>query len=421
MCRATTIWRVSIGALAALVTVSTLACGRDSESGDGGEGKASASVDLRRATANSAAPRQGDRAPVLTIEETLNGSADADGNWTALKGKATVLEFWATWCAPCVDVIPHLNELASGLSGEEIRFVSVTDEAEGTVAPFLESFPISGVVALDPDRSAFRDYGVRSIPTTFLVDREGVIQAVTRAYDVDKDDLLDLIAGRRPDVPEVEDPSELFELGDEEGEAVFQVLVRLTTNKTDSSITWSPREVRLVSVAPDDMLSAAYDVEPGRIVMEAKLPDQKFDVFVNTGNRRDLLEPLMQQAVSAALGVEAIWEERVVEVHVLLNPGEAKLKPLPDEGRNSTVLTPRSLTATSLELLAGRVAHLQKRPVFDETGITGRYQIELTFDLKEDPESLSRAIEDVLGLELVQAERPVRMLVVREHMAKQPG
>lgn len=418
MCSTITIWRI---ALAALITASTLACGGNGESGDVGAGEAPASVDLSWAAANPDAPGPGDPAPVLTIEETLNRPADADADWAALKGKATVLEFWATWCVPCVDVIPHLNDLADELSGEGIRFVSVTDEEEGTVAPFLESMPISGVVALDLDRSAFRDYGVRALPTTFLVDGEGVIQAVTQAYDVAKDDLLDLMAGRRPDVPGPEDSSELFEVDDEEGEAVFQVLVRPTTNKTESGMMRNPHEVRMISFSPESMLRAAYDVEPGRLVMEAELRDRKLDVVVNTGSRPDLLEPVMQQAVSAALGVDAVWEEQVVEAYVLLNPGEAKLKPLPGSGGGSVRVTSRSLVATDLELLAGRVAYLLERPVVNETGLTGRYQIDLRFDVKEDPGSLSRAIEDTLGLELVLAERSVRMLVVTEHRTKESG
>ncbi len=415
MRRTTTIRRLAIGALATLLTTSFLGCGGNSESGDHGESNAPASVDLSWATQNPDAPGPGDQAPVLVIEETLSSPADGDADWADLKGKATVLEFWATWCAPCVQVIPHLNELAEDLSDHDIRFVSITDEEEATVAPFLESIPISGLVALDLDKSAFRDYGVQSIPTTFLVDKEGVVQAVTRAHDVDREDLLDLIAGRRPDVPEIKDFSKLFDLGDEEAEAVFQVLVRPTA-KAESGMMRSPHEVRLISFEPDSMLRVAYDVEPGRLVMEAELPDQKFDVVANTGSRQDLLEPVMQQAVSAALGVEASWEERVVEAYVLLNPGEPKLKPLPDDGGHSARVTPRSLAATNLELLAGRVAHLLERPVLDETGLTGRYQIDLKFDIENDPESLSRAIEDTLGLELVLAERPVQMLVVTEHV-----
>lgn len=417
-------WRPVIGALASLITVSSLACGGNAESGDGGEGDAPTSVDLSWATANPDAPGPGDRAPVLAIEATVNGPTDGDADWAGLKGKATVLEFWATWCAPCVQVIPHLNELAADLSREDIRFVSVTDEEEGVVAPFLESIPISGVVGLDLDKSTFREYGVQSIPTTFLVDRQGVIQAVTRAHDLTREDLLDLIAGRRPDVPELEDFGEFFDLGDEEEglEPLFQVLVRRST-RAESGMSRSPREIKLIAYSPEIMLRVAYGVRGGRLLIETELPDQKYDVVVNTAGRSELLDPMIQQAVSAVLGIEAVWEERVVDTLVLETTADMKLKPLGPSDRASYGYrsTFESITATDLGGLVGSVASLLNQPVLDETGLEGRYQIDLKFDLENDPESVLRAIEDTLGLSIVSEPRPIEMLVVRERAEEGPG
>ena len=413
MQRSTTFRRLALGALA---TASILGCRVTSESGTEEEGNDPASVGLSWAAPNPAAPRPGDQAPPLAIEETLTGFTEGDADWAALKGKATVLEFWATWCAPCVEAIPHLNELADELPADDIRFVSITDEEAGTVAPFLESIPISGLVGLDLDRSAFRDYGVQSIPTTFLVDKEGVVQAVTRARDVDREDLLDLIAGRRPDVPELQDLSEFFDLGDEEAEAeaVFQVLVRPST-RTEGGMSRSPRQIKLIAYSPEIMLRVAYHVQAGRLLVEAELPDRKYDVVVNTAGRTELLDPMIQQAVSAALGIEAGWEERVVDAYVLRSTGDLRLKSLgpSDRGSYGYRASPDSLVATDLGGLVGGAASLLNRPVFDETGLTGRYEIDLTFDVEEDPDSLVRAIEE-LGLEMAKAERPVEMLVVRE-------
>lgn len=415
MRRATTIWRISVGALASLVMAFTLACDANGKSGTEADGDDSSSVDLSWAVANPDAPGPGDQAPMLAIEETLSGSVDGDADWATLRGKATVLEFWATWCAPCVQVIPHLNGLADDLSEEDIRFVSITDEEEGTVAPFLESIPISGLVGLDLDRSAFRDYGVLSIPTTFLVDKEGVIQAVTRAHDLTKEDLLDLIAGRRPDVPEIEDFREFFEVEDEGAEAVFEISVRPST-KPESGMARGPGRMTLISFAAEDMISTTFGVSPGRLVMEAELPDQTYDVVVNTGRRGDLLEPMVQQAVSAVLGIEARWEERVVDCYVLVKKGEPKLNPLPDDGRSGYRVSSDSLGATDLDGLVGRVAFLLGRPTLNETGITGRFQILLEYDSPE-PETVFQAIEDTLGLAVVEEKRPIEMLVVRKQAA----
>ena len=80
------------------------------------------------ALAFGAPPKIGDRAPELAIETLLKGPTDNDLSWEALKGQATVLEFWATWCGPCVAAIPHFNELAEEFSDQPIRFLSITDE-----------------------------------------------------------------------------------------------------------------------------------------------------------------------------------------------------------------------------------------------------------------------------------------------------
>ena len=378
---------------------------------------AAASADRKLTIQNASMPRPGDPAPVLEIEETLGDVGKGDSDWTGLKGKATVLEFWATWCGPCVQAIPHLNELADDLAEHDIRFVSITDEEEGTVVPFLEATPISGLVALDLDGSVFEDYGIRSIPTTFLVDRKGVVQAVTRADDLTREALLDLIAGRRPDVPELEniDLEELLEVGDEGPEAVFQVLVRPST-KREGGMQRSPAKVTMISFKPEIILAVAYNVgEGGRLLMEAELPDRKYDVVVNTGGRPELLEPMFQQAVSAALGVEATWEERVVEAQVLVATAEPKLEPLgPPDNRFYVSRSPTWMSVSHVGGLVDTVASLLKQPVIDETGLTGRYKISLEFDLEEDPESLARAIEENLGLALVPEERTVEMLVVRK-------
>lgn len=430
----TTSWRIAIGALASLVTTSILGCGANGGFGAEAESEAPASVDLSWAAPNPEAPRTGDQAPVLAIEETLTGPTEGDADWAALKGKATVLEFWATWCAPCVQVIPHLNELADGLSENDIRFVSVTDEEEGVVAPFLESIPISGLVGLDLDRSVFRDYGVLAIPTTFLVDREGMIQAVTRAHDLTREHLLDLIAGRRPDVPEIEDIDAMLELTalDEltaraDGD---QVVVRgsrgelrmlfAPTEKTEYAMSRGPDEVRMVSADPALILTVAYGVRPGRFVMEAELPDQKYDVAVMTGGRPELVEEMFRMVVTAGLGIEAVWEERLVDAYVLVKKDEPKLEPLPDGARYGYPVSPDSLGATDLDGLANNVARLLERPTVNETGIAGRYQILLKFESPE-PEAIFQAIEDTLGLAVVEERRTIEMLVIRERAEKEPG
>lgn len=360
-----------------------------------------------------APPKIGDRAPDLAIETMLQGPADNDLSWQALKGQAMVLEFWATWCGPCVAAIPHFNELAEEFSDQPIRFLSVTDEDESIIEPFLKSQPIAGWVGLDLDRSVFRDYAVLGIPATVLVDKEGGIQAVTHPHHVTRTVLRDLIDGRRPDVPE-KSTHPLIAVGDDGPEPVFQVLIRpSTSDRSGMSSSHAYGKIKIISFLPEHILPIAFDALPGRMLIEAELPNQKYDVVINTAGRQDLLAPMMRQAVSAALGVEAVWENRMMDAYVLRKSAETRLEPLPSMEGGYSRVSSGELETTSVEGLARMVASRLDRPVLDETRLYGSYRIKLQFDPENDS-SIAHAIKSTLGLELVQARRQVRMLIVRK-------
>ncbi len=123
--------------------------------------------------------RVGTPAPEPGIEGLRNAPAGAVATLEALRGRVVVLEFWATWCGPCVAAIPHLNELVAELSGESVVFLSITDESPDVVEGFLAGHPIDGWVGLDGDGSSFDAYGIHGVPVTVVIDGDGVVVAVT--------------------------------------------------------------------------------------------------------------------------------------------------------------------------------------------------------------------------------------------------
>ncbi len=104
-----------------------------------------------------------------------------------LKGKRVVLDFWATWCPPCVKEIPHFIQLRKETPATDLVIVGISNEDADTLKPFVKQKGINYPIASAADLPApYRD--VTSIPTTFFLDRRGVIQKVAVGYH-DLDDL----------------------------------------------------------------------------------------------------------------------------------------------------------------------------------------------------------------------------------------
>jgi peroxiredoxin len=162
-----TCWLVAGPFLVGLFTLSLVSCDADPES------TATARPDSPADSARTEAPRVGHWAPDFLLP-TLDGR---DIHLSDYRGHVVFLNFWATWCGPCKVEMPAMEKLYRAFRTNGFAVVAVSSDPEGAAVtrPYRESLGLSFTIAHDPEMIVSRMYGVRSLPVTFLVNREGVI------------------------------------------------------------------------------------------------------------------------------------------------------------------------------------------------------------------------------------------------------
>lgn len=96
-----------------------------------------------------------------------------------LRGKPVMLNFWATWCGPCVSEMPYIQQVYEEWSDKGLVLLAINKgEPPSKVEEFLQDHNLSLPVLLDTKQVISQKYNIRYIPTTFFIDKEGIIQVV---------------------------------------------------------------------------------------------------------------------------------------------------------------------------------------------------------------------------------------------------
>jgi thiol-disulfide isomerase/thioredoxin len=105
---------------------------------------------------------------------------DLDGHPFKLEdhaGRIVLVNFWASWCRPCVEEIPSLHRLDATLANDDFRIVTVNvGEDRERVAEFLQQVPVELPVLMDYDASTSKDWMIYVYPSSYLVDHQGTIR-----------------------------------------------------------------------------------------------------------------------------------------------------------------------------------------------------------------------------------------------------
>lgn len=117
-------------------------------------------------------PRIGTAAPDFTVQDD-----DRKVTLSELRGKVVVLNFWATWCAPCVEEMPSLVQLQQRFKDKSLTVVGISIDVDGDAYhKFLKDYKIDFLTVRDPDQKTSNLYGSFKWPETYIIDRNGTVR-----------------------------------------------------------------------------------------------------------------------------------------------------------------------------------------------------------------------------------------------------
>lgn len=139
--------------------------------------------------------REGAPAPEFTLK-TLDGRPVALSD---LRGKATLINFWASWCPPCLEETPALIAAYDELkrTNPNVEFIGIgTNDDRANLQKFAENNHIPYIIVEDPDGKVSDAYGVLGMPTTVFVDGNGVVRRIWNGA-IKKEQVIEIMRGIR--------------------------------------------------------------------------------------------------------------------------------------------------------------------------------------------------------------------------------
>ncbi|HAO79285.1 MAG TPA: hypothetical protein DCQ92_09965 [Verrucomicrobia subdivision 3 bacterium] len=348
------------------------------------------------AIADNNGPKIGDVPPSLNLTKMVQGSPATEISWDKLKGKVVVLEFWATWCGPCVQSIPHLNDLAEQFKNKPVVFISVTSENEDVIRLFLKNHSMKAWVGLDDYEVLNKAFHVQGIPHAVIVDATGHIAAIAHPADLKPENLEEVLAGKKCSLPEPEVytvDKHSTEVVPNQIPALFEISIR--EHKMPPKIqgpvcTWSHTsdnfgfEGQIATV--ESALNFVFDKTSSRTFIKCKLPDGYYDFELRapSGHSNELQSEFIA-ALRTTFGLEVKQTMKTMDVYVLtqINTNAPGFRKVEESGGGGSSIGGFRLNGMTMKVIVDYLEPALGKPVFDETDLKGLFDVDLKWKLSE--------------------------------------
>ncbi|HAK76560.1 MAG TPA: thiol-disulfide oxidoreductase [Runella sp.] len=374
----------------------------------------------------------GKKSPELTFETIVNFEK-TKATLNDFSGKLIILDFWATWCGPCIQSFPELEKLQAKFRND-LQVITITDDPEMRIKRFLEKRKTTLPVVIDEKRALAKIFPHRTIPHTVVIDKMGTVQAITTSSELSEALIKNLLAGKAVGIKEKKDVIDFDPSLPLAGNGDFTFQLTITPfkegypsfcNPKGGGSLYEGRRIIAANLSPKTLFEVAHQFPPGiRTVLDVSDPSKFawneqncvcFDLIVpeHFGEKRF---DIMKQQLETYFGYQSLIEERVRTVKVLqrIKDTDAKLTQSKAETTPTSSYSGKGLSmkASGVATLADFLESQINKTVIDETGLTGLYDLEIPW-YNETPKQIHEELRKI-GLQLVEAERKIKVLVIKD-------
>lgn len=371
----------------------------------------------------------GFRVPNIAFKQLLNDT-QTQSNLYDYTEDIIILDFWATWCGPCITSFPKMSELQETF-GKQIKIIAVTDESPERIELFLKNKPQQFTVAIDNDEAINSYFKHVYIPHYVLLDKNKVVKAIVDGDFITKENITKLIAGEEVTFKEKKeniafDPNK--PLGTVDKPVVYQsTLLPYNPDLQGMSNLGSPSTNRLfmLNTTFTSMLQRAYQYSYNRTKENLKHPE-KYTFTPENRYSYEMIYPdylyeqrleLVKNEIKMLSGLSATIETQVTDVYVLQKiPNTTKSIPVsskkPDPNAFVRYGEGITLQGEPMERLRDYYEEVILFPVIDETGYDNVYDIEVKWFEENTEQGLAELTK--YGLELKKAKRPIDFLILSD-------
>ncbi|MGB4772589.1 MAG: TIGR03435 family protein [Chitinophagaceae bacterium] len=371
----------------------------------------------------------GEAFPNYLLRPVVNAPSSEIDVWD-IKGKYIILNFWGTWCAPCIPEMDSLGKLQKTFAGR-VQIIGISNDDEVKLKNYLKKRPSQVWLASDTTSNLYRQAGFRFVGQSLVLDPNKKIIGVVKSDSINTAWMEKLLAGKtiisngETDGPTMGETGDPFGIDSTVAESFsFRSFL---SGKPSMSMTYlntalEGRRLTYMNVCLTSLYRDAYGIESrAQLIYEfdenevCNYDDDNtlvcFDLLVKP-SQKDSLLLIMQQKLRTALPFKVRTETRKLSVFVL-SLDSSGLKPMVSKKSKSVYSYSGngfSGSAVPMKTFAGYLANEAGRPVVDETGLVGVFDIETKLTLRSKEEILNSL--KPLGLRLEKAERELPVVVI---------